>query len=386
MTGNFESREGLSAALHEVMSRGPDSELGENEFEALSLGIFRYQYRTNAVLRAYCDRREATPLTIESWLDIPAIPTDAFKSAILLSGEPRDAVAIFRTSGTTGGTDRRGAHYFRDLSLYNHALRAGFRRHLIPDGERMTILSLIPDQKAAPDSSLSHMIGEVIQDFGDDASQVFASEDELNLKAAAGALFRAAETGAPVALLSTSLALASLLDYLRDESRSVELPNGSRVMDTGGFKGRSTSITREALYAGVEEMLGIPTAWCVNEYGMTEMSSQLYDAVAGSGEPLDRRLYAAPAWVRTVACNPETLQPLSAGELGVLRHWDLANLDSIMTLQTADLGRVTSAGIQLLGRAEGAQARGCSLATEELLAMNRAREAGDHHLHQRQPG
>jgi hypothetical protein len=85
------------------------------------------------------------------------------------------------------------------------------------------------------------------------------------------------------------------------------------------------------------------------------------------------RLHSGPGWVRTRAYDPETLEPLPDGEVGVLRHWDLANLDSVMALQTADLGRVRPGGFELLGRARGAEARGCSIAMDELLSALRDR-------------
>jgi hypothetical protein len=138
-------------------------------------------------------------------------------------------------------------------------------------------------------------------------------------------------------------------------------------MDTGGFKGRSREVTREELYAGFDELLGISYAWCVNEYGMTEMSSQFYDGIAGSAPLPPDRLHAGPPWVRTQATDPETLRPLPHGAVGVLRHLDLANLNSVMAIQTADLGVTSPQGFRLLGRARGAEARGCSLAMEDLL-------------------
>ena len=121
------------------------------------------------------------------------------------------------------------------------------------------------------------------------------------------------------------------------------------------------------LYAAIHDRLGVEPAWCVNEYGMTEMGSQFYDAVAGRGAPVAGREHAGPPWGRTRAVDPETLAPLPHGETGVLRHWDLANLDSVAVIQTADLGVTSPAGFRLLGRAQGAEARGCSLAMDELL-------------------
>jgi hypothetical protein len=145
-------------------------------------------------------------------------------------------------------------------------------------------------------------------------------------------------------------------------------------MDTGGFKGRSREVTRAELYGAIRERLGIAPEWCVNEYGMTEMSSQFYDGAAGTA-PADpaARLHAGPAWVRTRATDPETLDILPHGEVGVLRHWDLANLGSVACIQTSDLGVTAPGGFRVLGRAQGAEARGCSLAMDDLLSALRGR-------------
>jgi hypothetical protein len=103
---------------------------------------------------------------------------------------------------------------------------------------------------------------------------------------------------------------------------------------------------------------------------MSEMSSQFYDATAGVPGP---RLHAALPWVRSRDVDPETLEPVPGGETGVLRHWDLANLPSVMAIQTADLGLVAPGGIRVLGRAQGAEARGCSHAMDQFLAAPRGR-------------
>ena len=278
-------------------------------------------------------------------------------------------MAVFRTSGTTAGSERRGEHVMPELDLYDAALRAGFRKHLLPGGEPIQMLSLVPASAEAPDSSLSYMIGEVMQEFGTPESRSFVAGGELNTPALIGTLRAAEEQNEPVCLLGTSLAWVRLLEVMAGTGDALRLAEGSRLMDTGGFKGRIREVTREELYRGIEERLGIGREWCVNEYGMTEMSSQFYDAVAGNPDaarPADR-LHQGSAWVRTVAVDPETLEPVAPGEPGILRHWDLANLHSVLALQTEDLGVCFPGSFRLLGRAPGAEPRGCSLAMDDLL-------------------
>jgi hypothetical protein len=55
------------------------------------------------------------------------------------------------------------------------------------------------------------------------------------------------------------------------------------------------------------------------------------------------------------------------GEVGIARFEDLANVDSAVAIQTADLVRTVGDGVELLGRAPGATPRGCSIAIDEML-------------------
>jgi hypothetical protein len=338
----------------ELLGRGAEAPVADEEFGTAALAVFRHQYSLNAPYRAYCDARGATPERVDRWERVPAVPTDAFRSAPLTCGDPAAAVAVFRTSGTTAGAERRGAHHFRTLAAYDAALRAGFSAALLPDGARLPLLSLVPSRAEQPDSSLSHMLEEVEAAFGAAGGGRFVSGGELLLEPLVRRLEEAERGGGAVLLAGTSFAFVHLLDALEATGRSVRLPAGSRVMDTGGFKGRSREVPRPGLYAAIERRLGVAVDWCVNEYGMTEMSSQFYDGVAGRAGPVEGRRYRGPGWVRTRAYDPETLEPVPDGAVGVLRHWDLANVDSVMALQTADLGRVLpGGGFELLGRARG---------------------------------
>ncbi|MGI9180995.1 MAG: long-chain fatty acid--CoA ligase [Longimicrobiaceae bacterium] len=369
----------LRGELLRRIRAGADPPISDAEFNTLALAVFGHQYEQNVAYRAYCERRGASPESVRQWTEIPAVPTAAFKAAPLVCGDPAQARAVFQTSGTTAGAERRGRHYFPDLTLYDAALRESFRAHLLPEGARLRMLSLVPARTEMPDSSLAHMIAEVMEEFGGAGSRGYMRNGALDHAGIAQALREAEASGEPVLLLGTSFAYVHLLDALRQREERFKLPGGSRLMDTGGFKGRSREVTREELYRELGEALGIPPEWCVNEYGMTEMSSQFYDAVAGDpgAAAVSERLHHAPPWVRTRATDPETLALLPDGSEGILRHWDLANLDSVLAIQTEDWGGCHPAGFRVLGRAAGAEARGCSIATDELLSALAARRGGE---------
>jgi hypothetical protein len=157
----------------------------------------------------------------------------------------------------------------------------------------------------------------------------------------------------PVVLVAVTAALLRLADHARGARRRWQLPPGSLVIDTGGCKGYAIDVPRVEIVARYGEVLGVPPDQAVNEYGMTEMCSQLYARGLGP--------WQAPPWVRTLVCDPETGRVQPAGRPGLLRHFDLANLGSVMAVQTEDVGREVEGGMELLGRAAHAETRGCSL-------------------------
>jgi hypothetical protein len=101
---------------------------------------------------------------------------------------------------------------------------------------------------------------------------------------------------------------------------------------------------------------------------MTELSSQLYETTlreAALSLPATSRRLCVPGWVRAEPIDPDTLQPAAPGEVGLLRIDDLANFDSVCAIQTSDLARREGDGLVVLGRAQGAIPRGCSIAVDE---------------------
>jgi hypothetical protein len=142
-------------------------------------------------------------------------------------------------------------------------------------------------------------------------------------------------------------------------------------MVTGGFKGRTRELDKATLRSTAAALFGIGEARVVGEYGMTELTSQLYEGTLPEGELVgapDR--FVAPPWLRVEAVDPATLEALPAGELGIARFVDLGNVDSAVAVQTQDLVRCHADGVELLGRRPGAPPRGCSLAVEALLGWS----------------
>ena len=93
---------------------------------------------------------------------------------------------------------------------------------------------------------------------------------------------------------------------------------------------------------------------------MSELSSQAYDSIAGNIQS-KARVFKFPPWARAQIINPETGREVREGETGLIRIFDLANVYSVMAVQSEDLGVRRGDGFELLGRATLAESRGCSL-------------------------
>jgi len=208
------------------------------EFEHLALEVFVHQFECIPAYRSVCERRRATPASIQSWVQIPPVPALAFKQVDLSCAPPQRG---FLSSGTSQGMEQRSRHAMPDLRLYRAAATAGLKEFLFPDLPRMRILSLIPDSREWPDSSLAQMVDWAVESFGDSGSEVFAGHEHLDFSRFAAALNDSERDGVPVCIMTTTAALIRFFDDCRDHDRAFRLPHSSRLMDTGGARGRRVS-------------------------------------------------------------------------------------------------------------------------------------------------
>ncbi len=354
--------------LAAVFSEGVDGSLTEAAFDTLAWRCFAYQFNTNPVYADFVRARGALPKG--RWQEIPAVPTSGFKAVRLLSGHQESVEKVFRTSGTTAGA-KRGEHHVMDLALYRDSLLPNFLAHLVPDGANMRLASLIPSPAELPDSSLSYMVGCVADHVAPDRAGFYVDAGgRIDRRALRATLAGAEAAEEPVLLVGTAFAFVHWLDAMDAEAWTFRLPEGSRIMETGGFKGRSRTLPREEFYHELTERHGVPAGMIVNEYGMTELLSQFYEPVIreASDPGLAERRLVGPPWVRTRVLDPVTLTPVPDGSPGLLCHFDLANLGSVCAVLTEDMGVAVDDGFRVLGRSLGAEPRGCSLAMDQLMS------------------
>jgi Acyl-protein synthetase, LuxE len=319
----------------------------ETDFDSLALDVHGYQYRLNGAYRRFVDRLGHPPP--RSWREIPAVPAEAFRMSVLACGS---AERTYLSSGTTAGLERRAQHHVPDVAVYRASALTGFARAVLPAGVRRRFLIAAPERSSHVSSSLGEMVSWLRATYDLDTVPSFLGTDGVDLAGLAGRLDQV-DAEAPVVVFAVTSALLRLVDWADVRGRRFDLPASSLLIDTGGCKGYERDLARSEILARYRRVLGIEPEQVVNEYGMTELGSQLY--ARGEG------MFRPPPWLKVLVIDLRTGHEVAEGEIGCLRFFDLANLGSVLAVQTEDLGRAKADGIELLGRVPGATTRGCSL-------------------------
>lgn len=342
----------LEAYILELIQ--PD--LDEETFNDAALMLFKHQAKANLTYREYLRNISFDVTDVIHWSEIPALPTDAFRSKRVACFPPIQTKRTFETSGTTG--DQTGKHEFATLELYVKSLMAGFQLAL-PDVSQYHWISLIPSFEDRETGSLSFMVSSLAYHYAKGEVDYFCDADfNFEPERVFEQMLEMSMEGTPLFILGTSFAYAQLFESLMESRVQTALPPDCILFDTGGYKGRDKEYTRQEFLGLMQEYLGVQPQQIWNEYGMTELSSQAYSRS-------DIGYHTFPAWTRVIVRNPETGEICSPGEPGVVQIIDLANIGSVLAVSTMDTGIMHGDRyLELLGRMDPESLRGCSLSYE----------------------
>lgn len=348
-----------SLTEHDLLAALKGQPLSDELFHSLAMRVFSHQFQHNAPYQKFAQSKGIEPGNISRWQDIPAVPTDAFKlTDYPLASFPLDKIqTTFLTSGTTA--ELKGQHHFPSLQLYDESILHAWRELNLPRPAHA--LFLIPSPQQAPDSSLSHMMGVISEALSETTTWANNQHGDFDMDI----IKQAASSNKPIALFGTAL---SFLHFFESMDTPINLPPESWAMETGGYKGTRRQLQKEDLYRLFGQKLHLDPDSIINEYSMTELSSQFYT------RGLNRE-HEGPSWTRVRIIDPVTDTDAKPGEPGHLVIYDLANLHSVMAIRTQDLALQVNAGLAqgmnsftLLGRDPSALPRGCSRAADHNLS------------------
>lgn len=310
----------------------------EADFEATALQVFGLQHDGNAVYRTYCQHIGKSKRNVQSLSDIPFLPISLFKTHDVKTGDFEPELT-FRSSGTTGM--ERSRHLVKDATLYRKSLIESFR-HFYGNPSDYVFLALLPNYIEQQNSSLIYMMEELMHESGamENGYYLYNHEDMYQK------LIQLRDNQRRTILWGVTFAL---LDFA--EQYTLDLPQ-LIVFETGGMKGRRKEIVKEELYDILRKAFGV--ADIHSEYGMCELLSQAYSKGGN--------IFSTPPWMQLrLRSEKDPFDGSDRMETGVINVIDLANLHSCSFIATEDLGRRHPDGIEILGRMDHSQTRGCSL-------------------------
>jgi len=312
----------------------------QEDFTALALNVFEYQYENCEIYQRYVDMLHCDVKKINSLEQIPFLPIEFFKTQQIIAKGHLPQL-IFTSSGTTG--QKTSNHYVADKSLYEESFLRCFE-YFVGRTEDFVILGLLPSYLEQQNSSLVYMVNHLINRTKKQDSGFYL----YDLAAFAKKIQTLSDSGQKTIVFGVGFAL---LDVVKKYKFNL---NDVLIFETGGMKGRKKEIAREYLHLALIEGFGVDKIH--SEYGMTELLSQAYSM---NGES-----FYCPPWMKVFLRDMQDPFSImqSVDKRGGINVIDLANLYSCSFIATQDVGKCRKNGsFEVLGRFDYADIRGCNM-------------------------
>jgi len=316
------------------------------DFEKHALALFRYQYEKNEVYRSFCNLLKINKKEITTVTQIPFLPISFFKTQQVKTGE-FEPETEFWSSGTTGNETSK--HFVKDVMLYEHSFLNAFE-YFYGNPQDYCFLALLPNYLEQKHSSLIYMMNRLI--FGSKYAEsgfYLYNYDELYAK-----IITLSQKNITTILFGVSFALLDFAEFFKCKGREKNTQRAQLlIFETGGMKGRRDEIVKEELHQILCNTFGVKKIH--SEYGMCELLTQAYS----HGD----NLFVSPPWMKLLLRDEKDPLHCSATlTTGAINVIDFANMHSCAFIATDDLGKRTNNGmIEVLGRFDAAQVRGCNL-------------------------
>lgn len=312
----------------------------EEQWQNAVWKVFQYQKEQCLPYKTYLHTLgKSEPSCIE---EIPFLPIQFFKNHRIISDAFDEPEVMFMSSGTTGSI--RSKHPVACTELYERSFLPTFEDQVAVLNQSI-VFALLPNYVEQGHSSLVYMVERLIEKTEHPLSGFYLNDPKALLQA----IDKARLTQRKIILFGVSYALLDLAEI------GVDLSDIT-IIETGGMKGRRKEMTKAELHETLNSAFG--TQHILSEYGMCELLSQAYSQRDNS--------FAFPNWMRAFlreVNDPLTLQSNTV-KTGAVNIIDLANLYSCSFIATEDLGRIENNRLQLMGRMDHSEIRGCNLLVE----------------------
>ncbi len=325
---------------------------------------FRFHYTNCRLYQRYCDLEGVSPDTLtlpEDIARVPLIPASMFKEQTIRSVD-EDAVAkVCRSSGTQGVISRVNRDN-TSLERFVGSIRLSAEQ-LLDLRVRAQVFNLGPDTDAAGDvwfpyvmslisllRPATHYVLDGVFDPRKVADDLMALDEEIQ----------------PI-IVGPPIFVAYLLQYLTDQGVTMDLGARRGLLVTGGgWKTHTDEEVDSAEFrAWCARQLGLEGTAVRDAYNMVELNTVVFECEAAHKH--------IPPWLIVEALDPETQEPVPAGEMGVLAYWDALPTGYPGFVISDDFGVLDPSGCEcgragptmsFMRRVTAADDRGCARAMD----------------------
>ena len=294
--------------------RDPDS----HDFDDLVRLAVAAHYERRAAFRKLCSERGITPERVDSWLDVPALTSDFIDS---------DEAATPRLSPTEQA-----------------AIDASWTRYCLDAPTHPPVLSLFLASETEHGRRTAAPVAHLLERWGSMDSLSAIGPRGVDAKKARGFLAARQRDGQPVLIVASSTTLGELVASLQRLDLRFRLSAASVVVEMVEVTDLPGDRAGE-VHGLIEEFLAIPPNRFVRLLGVAGASTQMFTDSLADG---DAEVFVPPHWVRLSLIDPGSKEVVAPGEPGLLRVFDLANLDQSLHLETEIRGVLGPDGFRLL--------------------------------------
>ena len=366
MSTPVEIAQGIESQLKAPLY-GMDPKERHDSLRALLKKELAYACERNPRFRNYVEHWPVDFHTADTLADLPYLPVGAFKSNPPLAlVEANEVKRTLTSSATTGQVPSRVVLDAGTAKRMTKGVTTIIRDFIGP--ERRPYLVIDTPENLSTQGELGAR-GAAIQGLGSFATEVVCClrrDPEGNTSLDLEKLLECAAKWRESEVLAygfTYVIWTQLVQPLKRQGITLDIPN-VRVLHSGGWKRlQREAVTREVFRGGVASVFGCSPDRVIDFYGMVENVGVVYpDCEHGNKH--------APAFAEVVVRNPLTLEPVAAGQQGLVQVCSVLptsfpgflvltdDMAEIIDYEECPCGR-RGTSFRFAGRVPRAEVRGC---------------------------
>ncbi len=290
---------------------------------------FHFHYNRNETYRNYCVTQHVSE-NIHTLDDIPVFPTSVFKQLKVHTASEDEIENWYTSSGTSGvksyiGRDR--------LSIERLLGSVNFGMKYVGDwfDHQMELVNLGPDRFNTNNVWFKYVMSLVELLY---PTEFTVNDDEIDFESTIDHLFRIYYSKKDMCLIGPPYFIYLLCQYMKEHEIQLKAGDRLHVITGGGWKSnQSESLSRNEFNDMVMDTFHLSNINQIRDtFNQVELNTCFF-------EDKQQRKHVPP-WVYARALDPETLQPVDEGELGLLSYMDASATGYPAFIVTDDIGTV----------------------------------------------